>query len=169
MLRVFGPARIDGVHDGHPLGARRQRQVLAALATRPGRMVQVETLADWVWGDDTPDDPSAAIQTLVHRLRRTLGEAAGIETRGTAYLLLPPDTGVDVVVFEECLRGARGADPHRAVDLLTTARACGAGSRMSISTTPTTSPSAPGCGCWRTRAGRCLPRRTCRSAGSPRR
>lgn len=122
MLRVFGPARIDGVHDGHPLGARRQRQVLAALATRPGRMVQVETLADWVWGDDTPDDPSAAIQTLVHRLRRTLGEAAGIETRGTAYLLLPPDTGVDVVVFEECLRGARGADPHRAVDLLTTAR-----------------------------------------------
>ena len=122
MLRVFGPTRIDGAVSAPDLGSRRQRQVLAALASRPGRMVQVELLAEWMWGEDTPADPSAALQTVVHRLRRALGGAVRIETRGTAYLLHPPEDGIDVVRFEEHVRTARTADPHEAVEHLLAAR-----------------------------------------------
>jgi len=122
MLRVFGPARVDGVHEGQPLGSRRQRQVLAALACRPGRPVQGETLAEWLWAGAPPSDPGAALQTVVHRLRRSLGDAAVVETRGDAYLLLPPEDGIDTVLFEEQVRRARTAVPEEAADLLTGAR-----------------------------------------------
>lgn len=116
MLRVFGPARVDGSSaGGRGLPSRRQRQLLAALACRPGRILQTETLAEWLWGEQIPADPSAAVQTLVHRLRRSVAPQVLIETRGTGYLLVPPEDGVDVILFEDHVRAARAAEPPTAV------------------------------------------------------
>ncbi|MEV6209788.1 BTAD domain-containing putative transcriptional regulator [Kitasatospora sp. NPDC051914] len=56
-----------------PLGGARLRALLAALALREGRPVPADLLVDEVWGDDPPQDASAALQTLVGRLRRTIG------------------------------------------------------------------------------------------------
>ncbi|WP_030269179.1 AfsR/SARP family transcriptional regulator [Streptomyces sp. NRRL B-24484] len=56
-----------------PLGGARLRALLAALALRQGRPVPADLLVDEVWGDDPPQDSSAALQTLVGRLRRTIG------------------------------------------------------------------------------------------------
>ena len=56
-----------------PLGGARLRALLAALALRQGRSVPADVLVDEVWGDDPPQDASAALQTLVGRLRRTVG------------------------------------------------------------------------------------------------
>ncbi|WP_441246388.1 BTAD domain-containing putative transcriptional regulator [Kitasatospora sp. McL0602] len=56
-----------------PLGGARLRALLAALVLRQGRPVPAELLVEEVWGADQPQDASAALQTLVGRLRRTIG------------------------------------------------------------------------------------------------
>ncbi|GAA2144688.1 hypothetical protein GCM10009760_32480 [Kitasatospora kazusensis] len=56
-----------------PLGGARLRALLTALALRQGRPVPADLLVDEVWGADPPQDASAALQTLVGRLRRTVG------------------------------------------------------------------------------------------------
>ncbi|MER8182703.1 BTAD domain-containing putative transcriptional regulator [Kitasatospora sp. NPDC094015] len=63
--------------DGNPvqLGGARLRALLAALVLRQGRPVPAELLVDEVWGADPPQDSAAALQTLVGRLRRTVGRA----------------------------------------------------------------------------------------------
>ncbi|WP_037973539.1 AfsR/SARP family transcriptional regulator [Streptomyces sp. NRRL WC-3742] len=56
-----------------PLGGARLRALLTALALRQGRPVPADVLADEVWEAEPPQDASAALQTLVGRLRRTIG------------------------------------------------------------------------------------------------
>ncbi|GAB2716478.1 BTAD domain-containing putative transcriptional regulator [Kitasatospora kifunensis] len=63
--------------DGTPiaLGGARLRALLAALVLRQGRAVPAEVLVAEVWDDELPRDAGAALQTLVGRLRRTIGRA----------------------------------------------------------------------------------------------
>ncbi|MFJ7911066.1 AfsR/SARP family transcriptional regulator [Kitasatospora sp. NPDC096204] len=56
-----------------PIGGARLRALLSALALRQGRPVPADLLVDEVWEADPPQDSSAALQTLVGRLRRTIG------------------------------------------------------------------------------------------------
>ncbi|MFI5528282.1 BTAD domain-containing putative transcriptional regulator [Kitasatospora sp. NPDC051853] len=56
-----------------PLGGARLRALLTALVLRQGRPVPADLLVDEVWGADPPQDSAAALQTLVGRLRRTVG------------------------------------------------------------------------------------------------
>ncbi|MFG2820376.1 BTAD domain-containing putative transcriptional regulator [Kitasatospora sp. NPDC048365] len=58
-----------------PLGGARLRALLAALVLRQGRPVPAELLVDEVWDAEPPQDAAAALQTLVGRLRRTVGRA----------------------------------------------------------------------------------------------
>ncbi|WP_344444151.1 AfsR/SARP family transcriptional regulator, partial [Kitasatospora nipponensis] len=58
-----------------PLGGARLRALLAALVLREGRPVPADQLVAEVWDGDTPQDSAAALQTLVGRLRRTIGRA----------------------------------------------------------------------------------------------
>lgn len=122
MLRVFGPSRLDGPYGTRELGSRRQRQLLAALASRPGRAVPAGILVEWMWGEDAPSDPSAAIQTVIHRLRRSMGPTLSVQTRGTSYLLDCPTDHVDTAEYERHIRAARTADPGAAVDHVTAAQ-----------------------------------------------
>ncbi|PYC77834.1 AfsR family transcriptional regulator [Streptomyces tateyamensis] len=56
-----------------PLGGARLRALLTALVLRQGAPVPAEVLVAEVWEDEPPQDAAAALQTLVGRLRRTLG------------------------------------------------------------------------------------------------
>ncbi|MCX4749447.1 winged helix-turn-helix domain-containing protein [Kitasatospora sp. NBC_01287] len=56
-----------------PLGGARLRALLAALVLRQGRPVPAEVLVAQVWDGELPQDSAAALQTLVGRLRRTIG------------------------------------------------------------------------------------------------
>ncbi|MFJ1702145.1 ATP-binding protein [Kitasatospora sp. NPDC088346] len=58
-----------------PLGGARLRALLAALVLRQGRPVPAELLVEEVWDADPPQDSVASLQTLVGRLRRTVGRA----------------------------------------------------------------------------------------------
>ncbi|KIQ61919.1 hypothetical protein TR51_22075 [Kitasatospora griseola] len=112
--------------DGTPiaLGGARLRALLAALVLRQGRPVPAELLAEEVWADESPQDTAAALQTLVGRLRRTVGRAE-IGSGPAGYWLTGPHT--DVAEFQRLAgdgaRALAGGDPAGAADRLTAALA----------------------------------------------
>ncbi|MFD8479725.1 ATP-binding protein [Kitasatospora sp. NPDC059673] len=112
--------------DGTPiaLGGARLRALLAALALRQGRPVPAELLADEVWAQEPPQDAAAALQTLVGRLRRTVGRAE-IGSGPAGYWLTGPHT--DVAEFQRLaadgVRALADGDPAAAADRLTAALA----------------------------------------------
>jgi DNA-binding SARP family transcriptional activator/tetratricopeptide (TPR) repeat protein len=125
-LRVLGEltAAQDGVEID--LGGRRQRAVLAALVIHRGQVVAADRLADLVWGDRLPANPSGALQAYVSHLRRRLQPEAGARRRGdvivragNGYLLRLAADAVDAWRFEsvvDCSTGLNPADSARALD-----------------------------------------------------
>ncbi|MFJ5232324.1 ATP-binding protein [Kitasatospora sp. NPDC088391] len=101
------------------LGGARLRALLAALALREGRPVPAELLVDEVWADEPPQDAAAALQTLVGRLRRTVGRAE-IGSGPAGYWLTAPRT--DVAEFRrlaaEGARALAAGDPGTAAEQL---------------------------------------------------
>ncbi|MFG2606943.1 BTAD domain-containing putative transcriptional regulator [Streptomyces sp. NPDC048514] len=81
-----------------PIGGRRLRTLLAALALRPGRTATAESLVDEIWAGEPPQDAPAALQALIGRLRRTLGRHAITSTPG-GYRLEATEDDVDLHVF----------------------------------------------------------------------
>ncbi|MFC5658326.1 BTAD domain-containing putative transcriptional regulator [Streptomyces nogalater] len=107
-----------------PVGGRRLRTLLAALALRPGRTATPDTLIDEIWADDPPQDAPAALQALVGRLRRTLGRDTVTSTAG-GYRLEAGREDVDLHVFERLTHAGTAAlaagDPATAHRTLTEA------------------------------------------------
>ncbi|MEV6758371.1 BTAD domain-containing putative transcriptional regulator [Streptomyces sp. NPDC051214] len=105
-----------------PVGGRRLRALLAALALRTDRTVPVEALIAEVWAEDEPPtDAPAALQALVGRLRRALGRTAIASDPGGYRLTAAPED-VDLHCFERLVSEGRAAlgrhDPAAAADLL---------------------------------------------------
>jgi predicted ATPase/DNA-binding SARP family transcriptional activator len=115
-FRVLGPVEAVGDDGPRPLGAPKQRALLALLLLHANEVVPRERLVDAVWGDAPPRSAVQSLQVYVHALRRSLG-ADRVETRGTGYrLLLEPDE-LDLARFErlvergsEALASARPAE-----------------------------------------------------------
>ena len=100
-LRLLGP--VEAIHEGRriPLGAAKQRALLAMLALRPNAVVPVESLVDGVWGDAPPATAPKMVQLYVSQLRKLLeGTDAEIVTRGRGYELRIAEDAVDAVRFE---------------------------------------------------------------------
>ncbi|MGW1595308.1 BTAD domain-containing putative transcriptional regulator [Streptomyces sp. NPDC002343] len=91
-----------------PIGGRRLRTLVAALALRAGRTVTPGTLIDEIWADDPPQDAPAALQALVGRLRRTLGRDTVTSVQG-GYRLEAGKDDVDLHVFERLTRAGTAA------------------------------------------------------------
>ncbi|RKT18253.1 putative ATPase [Streptomyces sp. 1114.5] len=89
-----------------PLGGARLRALLTALALRQGRPVPAEVLVDEVWDAEPPQDSSAALQTLVGRLRRTIGRDE-IGSGPAGYWLTGPAT--DLADFQRLTTEGRRA------------------------------------------------------------
>ncbi len=105
--------------DAGPLPARGRGQegLLFRLAIDAGAVVSVRALADDLWPMDAPDDPRAALQSLVSRLRRALG-AATIESVSGGYRLALRRDEIDLTHFQDLVSAARAAsDPGTAATL----------------------------------------------------
>ncbi|MDY0814997.1 AfsR/SARP family transcriptional regulator [Kitasatospora purpeofusca] len=89
-----------------PLGGARLRALLAALALRQGRPVPADLLVDEVWEAEPPQDASAALQTLVGRLRRTIGRDR-VGSGPAGYWLTEPAT--DLAEFQRLAGEGRRA------------------------------------------------------------
>ncbi|WP_367043529.1 BTAD domain-containing putative transcriptional regulator [Streptomyces sp. Je 1-332] len=105
-----------------PVGGRRLRALLAALALRADRTAPVETLIAEVWAEDEPPaDAPAALQALIGRLRRALGKAA-ISSAPGGYRLTATPEDIDLHRFERLVREGRSAleqhDPESAANTL---------------------------------------------------
>ncbi len=94
-VRVLGPVEVD--EDGQPvaLGTPRERAVLAWLAARAPETVSAEALIDALWGDDPPATAGKTLQTLISRLRKSIGDGA-IDTIGKGYRLAVPPEHIDL-------------------------------------------------------------------------
>ncbi|WEO96605.1 BTAD domain-containing putative transcriptional regulator [Streptomyces sp. FXJ1.172] len=109
-----------------PIGGRRLRTLLTALALRPARTATPETLIDEIWADDPPRDAPAALQALVGRLRRALGRHTIASTPG-GYRLEAAEDDIDLYVFERLThtgtKALAAGDPATAHRTLTEALA----------------------------------------------
>ena len=71
------------------------RALLAVLALHAGRAVPTDVLVDALWGEDPPPAVRNGLQALVSKLRRALGSAELVATRGGGYSLEVPPEAVD--------------------------------------------------------------------------
>lgn len=101
-ITVLGPLTVDGAGRLGP----RDRAVLQALATRPGRPVSAEELMDALWGDHPPASAAKNLQSCIVRLRKAIGKA-GIETTSHGYVLTVPADTLDAGEFEAQAARAR--------------------------------------------------------------
>ncbi|MER7003328.1 BTAD domain-containing putative transcriptional regulator [Dactylosporangium sp. NPDC000555] len=131
---LLGPLTVEV--DGRPVevGGARLRTLLVRLVLEPGRFVPLDQLVDALWPDGTPGggsgarggqapvDPANAVQSLVSRLRKTLGGHPALESGPGGYRLNIAPGDVDACRFErlaaEGRRALRADDPRSATRLL---------------------------------------------------
>ena len=118
-----------------PISGAKLRALLTLLALDAGRVVPTDRLVECLWGEDPPSGVRNALQALVSKLRRALGENAVVDMQGGGYVLELPVGAVDTGRFEQLLAEARtalgGGDRDRGVDLLTAADSLWRGDALS--------------------------------------
>lgn len=117
---LLGPVRAWHRGTELPLGSPQQRTTLAVLLLRAGRVTGLEDLVDALWPEDPPGTAVGTVRTYLSRLRRTLGDAAGIISQPGGYQLdMPPAGTLDVRLFRE--HTAAAAEANRRGDHATAA------------------------------------------------
>ena len=94
--------------EGHevPLGAPKQRALLALLLLRANQVVPTARLIDELWGERPPARAVKTVQVYVSQLRKLLGEGV-IETRSGGYLVRVDAGALDAALhFSDRVRAA---------------------------------------------------------------
>ena len=119
---LLGPLEVADGDRPLEVGGARLQALLMRLALDAGRTVSLGGLVDAVWEQDVPADEVHALQSLVSRLRRALGDAALVAQTPGGYRLALEPVDVDAHRFERLAReGAsalRAGEPGRAGQLL---------------------------------------------------
>jgi SARP family transcriptional regulator, regulator of embCAB operon len=126
-IRLLGPTTIVGEAVTMRLGAPKQRQVLALLALRAGKVVSIDDITEELWGAAPPRSASTAIQTYVCQLRKVLRncfpdlpEKHMLATVDPGYVLRVQQESVDVFRFRESMDRARRLSSTATTEALTT-------------------------------------------------
>lgn len=123
-LQLLGPLLVqdDDGNDLTPPGAR-ERNGLATLAVVSPDPLSTERIAQELYREQHTTDPRNAVQAMVSRLRRSLGQSAGsVETTTTGYRLV--DVTLDVDEAERLLQATIAEhDPVAAMSRLAEAQA----------------------------------------------
>jgi SARP family transcriptional regulator, regulator of embCAB operon len=112
---VLGPLLVTTHGIRVPLGAAKQRAVLAMLVINRNRPVSVDSLIDGVWGDDPVPAARTSIQSHISTLRRLLHGAGAdpymvLASAPPGYQVSVADTDCDVGRFTaEKAAGVRAA------------------------------------------------------------
>lgn len=104
-IGLLGPLEV--VLDGRAvhITSDRLRAILAVLASSAGRTVSVDTIGEYVWGDELPVNLRRTVQTWVARLRSVL-DLDLIVSRPGGYVLVAEPRQVDIVHFGVLLDAA---------------------------------------------------------------
>jgi predicted ATPase/DNA-binding SARP family transcriptional activator len=103
-IRLLGPFEVVAGGTRAEVGGSKRQALLAMLALRQGRVVDVDALVEGLWEEDLPAAPRNALHHHVARLRAALGESA-ILGAADGYAL--GEARVDAVRFEELLAESR--------------------------------------------------------------
>ena len=105
-IRLLGPFEVLAGGALADVGGSKRQALLAMLALRNGRVVDVDGLVDGLWGEELPAAPRNALHHHIARLRAALGERSIV---GSADGYALEDARVDAVRFEELLAETRAA------------------------------------------------------------
>ena len=105
-IRLLGPFEVVAGGTLAEVGGSKRQALLAMLALRQSRVVDVDALVEGLWGEELPAAPRNALHHHIARLRAALGESSIV---GSADGYAMSDAGVDAVRFEELLAATRGA------------------------------------------------------------
>src|SRR5207248_3182164 len=106
--RILGPLAVLAGGRELNLGGPKQRRVLALLLLRAGRSVDVDELAEAVWGADVPATGRRQMQNAIGALRTKLIKAGGmIDNTGAGYAVRVGRDGLDALVFDRLVAEAR--------------------------------------------------------------
>ena len=89
-----------------PIGAGKQRALLAILLLHANEVLATERLIDELWGESPPESARKAVQVYVTRLRKTLGSER-IRTHEPGYVLELSSDELDLIEFERRLEEGR--------------------------------------------------------------
>ena len=107
------------------------RALLVMLALQCGRAVPADRLVDGLWGSESSAAARNGLQGLVSKLRRALGSASLVATRGGGYALEIPPEAIDLHRFEQLVAAGRASavngDLAGAIELLAEADSFGLG------------------------------------------
>ncbi len=117
-IALLGPVELRA-EDGSSIEvtSRRQRQLLTVLALQREGTVSVDRIADVLWGDAAPAEPSPTVQTNISRLRRLLRDPIEVSTVPGGYRLTCPRESVDIGRFEDLVAKIRSVAAADAVEL----------------------------------------------------
>jgi predicted ATPase/DNA-binding SARP family transcriptional activator len=125
QIGILGPLEVRDDGAGVPIAGARLRRLLTRLAIDAGRAVPIAELVDAVWLDDPPNEVANALQSLVSRLRRALGDPTLIQQTPAGYRLQVPRTDVDGHAFTDLAAAGRrelaAGDPAAAARTLSSA------------------------------------------------
>ena len=118
---ILGPLVVSKDGREVPIGAAKQRALLALLLLRRGELVPTETLVHELWGERPPATALKVVQVYVSQLRKVLGVGL-VETRPAGYVLRFEPDMLDAARFEGLLGRGRGlladGDARAAGDVL---------------------------------------------------
>lgn len=124
-IRLFGPLEVEvqgrclGPRD---LGGVKPKQVLEILLSARGHPVAKDRLAEYLWGEELPQNQAAALETYVSVLRRHLEPDRRhrrlILTEPRSYRFASEAADVDLDRFDELLERAAGSQtgPRRLLE-----------------------------------------------------
>src|SRR4051812_30743923 len=102
-LLVLGPLEVRTDGRQVPLGAAKQRAVLAMLALHANSTVSADERMEGLWGEHPPASGPKMVQQYISQLRKLLsgggGRAPAILTRGRGYELRVSPDDVDASRF----------------------------------------------------------------------
>ncbi|MBB5631533.1 BTAD domain-containing putative transcriptional regulator [Sphaerisporangium krabiense] len=104
---VLGSLVLDTASGPTRVGGARLRALLARLALDAGRAVRPATLVEALWDEAAPADHLHALQLLVSRLRRVLGDPGLLTLDPAGYRLAVEPDAIDAVRFERLARAGR--------------------------------------------------------------
>src|SRR3954451_22651603 len=107
-FRILGSIEAVGDEGPLPLGAPKQRALLALLLLNANAVVSRDRLVDALWGAEPPKSAVSSLQVYVHGLRRVLG-GERIERHGTGYRLRLDPVELDLGRFERLVDSAAAA------------------------------------------------------------
>jgi DNA-binding SARP family transcriptional activator len=130
-FRILGPLEVANGDEIIALASAKQRALLAILLLNANQVVSSDRLIDELWGEQSPESGRTALQVLMSKLRKALGDAGVLlVTRPPGYLILLERDQLDLHRFERLLREADDAEPEAAAGKLRGALALWRGSAL---------------------------------------